>query len=221
RESCVSYGMFHQLRVDHGKEFYLMLGMQEIFENLRSRGDIQCYRQTESKKNLPVERFWVEMNGRVNYPLKTALVWLDNNNIFDINDEIQKYSVSRVSMAVAKYGAGICIRSWNEHHIRGRGKPRTIKDETNLLQPLRPTDLPNVLEAVDLYQQVYRGNLTMERDFGSDPLFDFPDLRQVRRAEFEQHFSMKDIFEDCLNFRSQLLGEAIVWYYQRTLELAR
>ena len=71
-------------------------------------------------QNLPVERFWVEMNGRVNYPLKTALVWLDNNNIFDINDEIQKYSVSQVSMAVAKYGASICIRSWNEHHIRGK-----------------------------------------------------------------------------------------------------
>ena len=64
RESCVSYGMFHQLRVDHGKEFYLMLGMQEIFQDLRSRGDIQCYRQTESKTESK-KVFWdflVELN---------------------------------------------------------------------------------------------------------------------------------------------------------------
>ena len=41
--------MFHQLRVDGGKEFYLTLGMQEPFSDLRSRQDIAAYRQTESK----------------------------------------------------------------------------------------------------------------------------------------------------------------------------
>lgn len=59
------------------------------------------------------------MNGRVNYPLKSALVSMDNNNIIDMTDDIQKYCVSFVTMYLAKHGAGICIESWNEHFIRG------------------------------------------------------------------------------------------------------
>ena len=42
--------MFHQIRVDCGKEFYLMLGMQDYLKHLRNRNDIPSYRQTESKK---------------------------------------------------------------------------------------------------------------------------------------------------------------------------
>ena len=42
--------MFHQIRVDCGKEFYLMLGMQDYLKHLRGRDDIPSYRQTESKK---------------------------------------------------------------------------------------------------------------------------------------------------------------------------
>ena len=45
----MKFGMFHQLRLDGGKEFYLILGMQELFSDLRSRQDIAPYRQTESK----------------------------------------------------------------------------------------------------------------------------------------------------------------------------
>jgi len=42
--------MFHQVRVDGGKEFYLSLGIQETFANLRSNQNIAPYRQTQSKK---------------------------------------------------------------------------------------------------------------------------------------------------------------------------
>ena len=50
RYTCTNYGMFHHMRVDGGKEFYLSLGMQEIYWNLRSRQDISCYQQTQSKQ---------------------------------------------------------------------------------------------------------------------------------------------------------------------------
>ena len=50
RYTCTNYGMFHQMRVDGGKEFCLSLGLQEIYSNLRSRRDISCYRQTQSKQ---------------------------------------------------------------------------------------------------------------------------------------------------------------------------
>lgn len=42
--------MFDQIRVDGGKEFYLMLGVQEIFQNLRSNQTIVPYRQTQSRQ---------------------------------------------------------------------------------------------------------------------------------------------------------------------------
>jgi len=42
--------MFHQLRVDGGKEFHLSLGVQEQFADIRSRNDIEPYRQTQSKQ---------------------------------------------------------------------------------------------------------------------------------------------------------------------------
>ena len=45
----MKFGMFHQLRVDGGKEFYLILGIQELFSDLQSRQDIAEYRQTKSK----------------------------------------------------------------------------------------------------------------------------------------------------------------------------
>ena len=45
-------------------------------------------------QNLPVERFWVEVNARVNYPIKHALVQFDNAQVFDMGHEIHRYCVS-------------------------------------------------------------------------------------------------------------------------------
>ena len=45
----MKFEMLQQLRVGGGKEFYLTLGMQELFSDLRSRHDITAYRQTEPK----------------------------------------------------------------------------------------------------------------------------------------------------------------------------
>ena len=50
REIALTYGMFHQVRVDGGKEFYLTLGIQEQFSHLRSNEDLLPYRQTQSRK---------------------------------------------------------------------------------------------------------------------------------------------------------------------------
>jgi len=54
--------MFHQMRVDGGKEFYLCLGMQEIYSHLRSRQDIRCYQQTQSKKVTILLRFLLALS---------------------------------------------------------------------------------------------------------------------------------------------------------------
>ena len=50
RNAALNHGMFHQVRVDGGREFYLILGIQEIFSHLRNNQDIQPYKQTQSKQ---------------------------------------------------------------------------------------------------------------------------------------------------------------------------
>jgi len=68
---------------------------------------------------LPIERFWPEVNIRVNYPIKRALVELDNSQIINMTCEVQKFCVSFVSIVVAKYGMNIVVTSWNAHTIPG------------------------------------------------------------------------------------------------------
>ncbi len=42
--------MWDQIRVDHGKEFYLSLFIQEMIEGYRNRRERQPYMQTQSTK---------------------------------------------------------------------------------------------------------------------------------------------------------------------------
>ena len=55
RNALLAHGIFHQIRMDFGREFYLVLGMQEHFQELRSRKNIAPYRQTQSKKVMTVQ----------------------------------------------------------------------------------------------------------------------------------------------------------------------
>ena len=63
-------------------------------------------------QNLPIERFWPEVKVRVNYPIKKALVKLDNNQIIDMLCEIHKFCISFVACVVANHGLKI-VMSWN------------------------------------------------------------------------------------------------------------
>ena len=71
-------------------------------------------------QNLPIERFWLEANTRVNYPIKVALVDFDNRRIFDIDNMVHRYCVSLVTCKVASFGLQTCIAAWNEHPIPGK-----------------------------------------------------------------------------------------------------
>jgi len=50
RAATTEYGMWDQVRVDHGTEFYLSLYEQEINAHLRTNVDRQPYIQTQSKR---------------------------------------------------------------------------------------------------------------------------------------------------------------------------
>ena len=75
-----------------------------------------------------IERLWVEINSRINYPVKQVLVEMDNNGDKNMAwhgmaDSLHRYCVSWIAIEVLKIGAETFICSWNSHTIPGK---RTI-----------------------------------------------------------------------------------------------
>ena len=66
-----------------------------------------------------VERLWVEVNARVNYPIKSVLVDMLDNQHFSLDNGLDKFCVSWFSINVAAVGIQLFVASWNEHPIPG------------------------------------------------------------------------------------------------------
>jgi hypothetical protein len=68
-------------------------------------------------QNHTVQRFWPEVNSRVNYPIKLCLIDSENSNVFDINAAAHKFYVSWFTLRVVNEGTTLCIKSWNAHSV--------------------------------------------------------------------------------------------------------
>ena len=75
-------------------------------------------------KNHTAERIWVEMNARVNYPVKKILNALVNEENIDMDDEATKFCVSWFTSRVCHVGSRQVIDAWNSHSIPG--KPESV-----------------------------------------------------------------------------------------------
>jgi hypothetical protein len=139
RPLLLEYGMWDTVRVDHGTEAYLMLAMQDYLKEYRTNTSRPPYIQSPSTsvspierhrigyqalvyilQNHPIERIWVEINGRVNYPIKLVLNNLTDKDEIDMDCPTTKYCVSWVAMHVAQFGCTQVISSWNNHRIPGK-----------------------------------------------------------------------------------------------------
>lgn len=136
--------MWDQIRVDHGREFYLSLYVQEKLAQYRFNTERQPYKQTTSSKvfyfqkhmvpkmvlfllfflsnncfcvytESPCRTNWSEINTRVNYPLKGALVDLVDQDALDMQDNI---TVFRACVS-SQIGVDRTVQSWNAHRIPG------------------------------------------------------------------------------------------------------
>jgi len=94
KATCLKYGLFDQLRVDYGKEFYLCLYHQENLKQYRTNINRPEYIQTMSRQNHTAERKWVEINSRINHPLKCILRKMSDDFEVDMNDPVTKFCVS-------------------------------------------------------------------------------------------------------------------------------
>ncbi len=71
-------------------------------------------------QNHMIERVWVEVNTRVNYPLKRALIEMMDAGCFDLDNTLHIFCVSCVTQRVAGVGVKLFISSWNNHPIPGK-----------------------------------------------------------------------------------------------------
>ena len=73
-------------------------------------------------QNHVVERIWVEVNKRVNYPLKKALMDMENDDLIDTQDKVNhlhRFCVSWLAIRVANVGTRLAVDAWNAHSIPG------------------------------------------------------------------------------------------------------
>ncbi|XP_019859201.1 PREDICTED: uncharacterized protein LOC109587405 isoform X2 [Amphimedon queenslandica] len=173
------YGLWDQIRVDQGKEWYLMLFIQEQLAHLRHNTQRPPHLQTSSKLNHSVERMWVEINGRVNYPIKSCLISLQESGEINMEDEHVKFCVSWFSIRVANVGTAMAVSSWNHHRIPGKkgGIPIQLMRENNMAMSVPYTLIPEATDAVQLMESK-GSHLTWFSSFGSDPLANRVDLAQ-------------------------------------------
>ena len=66
-----------------------------------------------------IERLWVELNTRANYPVKRVLIEMVNTGDIDLTNNLHKYCISWFTIKVLNTGINLFIQSWNNHPIPG------------------------------------------------------------------------------------------------------
>ncbi|KAA0717606.1 hypothetical protein E1301_Tti016786 [Triplophysa tibetana] len=181
KNPVLSHGMWDQVRVDHGAEFYLTLFMQDILAEYRHNQQRLPYLQTSSTKNHTVERIWPEVNKRVNYPIKTPLIQIVDQETLDMEDGLTRYCVSNLTCQISQTGVQRFLQEWNCHNILGKGIPNLLARDGCKVR-ISEQLLPGASEAADLHRQEMGHSLTSPSTFGIDP---FQSEEDKFRAETE------------------------------------
>jgi hypothetical protein len=204
------YGVWDQLRMDHGTEFNLIISVHRSINRYRNNHCHQPFVQSSSRNNHRAERIWPEINSRINYPIKRVLIQLEATGVIDMSCEFTKFSTSWVALKVVATPVMLFINSWNAHTIPGcwGGIPNHLS-QFSRTGYIPPSAIPSTLSAVNSYD----GRLTTNASYGKDPLIDHPRLQELRERDFYQVYpSMDQIFRNILHSNGDLFKEAILFF---------
>ncbi|XP_060734882.1 uncharacterized protein LOC132851919 [Tachysurus vachellii] len=151
-----------------------------------------------SKKNHIVERIWPEVISRVNYPLKTALLQLVDQEEIYMNDSLVRYCVSNLTGQLCQIGLTRLVESWNAHRIPGKGVPNDLAG-CGCPKKIPQELLPHSVDAADLYSQQLGSSLTTHSTFGVDPFSTEQDKLRVENQFAEQYSDISDLFSRAVN----------------------
>ena len=207
------YGMWQQLRMDHGTEFALVSTVQ-LLAHMRIPCDHRPVLRSLSRHNHRAERLWPEVNARINYPVKRILVRMEESQQIDMTDGITKFSVSWVTIVVTASPIMDFIRAWNSHTIPGVGGgiPDVLARRNDRVTFVHPTNVPGVDSAVAAHVS-QGGQLAPESSmvYGTDPNAGYPALQTLRDRDFRVMFpSTQQVFEDILHNGGILFQRAII-----------
>ena len=219
RSAVLNNGLWDQIRVDHGREFYLTLFIHERLRQNRGNSEISPYVQTTSTQNHIIERIWVELNRRVIYPIKRAIVEIQEIATINMNCPVTMFAVSNVLMQVTEVGMNRMIISWNSHFIPRRGVPNILRSTRFGTTSIDSHVLPSVRSAVSMYTD-QGGHLSDPSCVGSDPLQGDVALMQQRESEWLSACDASDLFSDVLLGNISSLNDAIQLYVTLTLRLS-
>lgn len=211
RPILLQYGLWDQLRMDHGTEFVLVRTVQQFLAHLRSRQHRHPVLRSTSRQNHRAERLWPEVNRRINYPVKNVLVTMEESEEIDMNDGCTKFCVSWVTINIVSHAITRFVASWNSHRLPGRygGIPNVLARLTDQTTQVLPGTIPSVDYAATLHQNM-GGTLSPERCFGVDPIAMYPRLQALRERDFKIAYpSMDAVFEDILHGHGGLFKQAI------------
>lgn len=146
-------------------------------------------------QNHAVERIWPGVNNWVNYPIKTALLQMVDQEEINMDDSLVRYCVSNQAGQFCPIGFTRVVEAWNAHRIpgeinkhykiittgictfqqqpqilyfTGKGVPNDLAGSgcpTKIQQEL----LPHSVEAADHYNQELGSSLSPHSTFGHDP----------------------------------------------------
>ncbi len=216
-------GLWDQVRVDHGTEFVLVNYVQQQLSLYRSTGSNRLpVMQTTSRNNHRVERLWVEVNQRINYPIKIVLTRMEADDELDLSQELVKFCISYIVLHVCRNALLQFVTAWNFHRIMGRngGIPNLLAGN-NRTTTLPNHVIPETSSVIATYTSSGNGRLTAPHSFGTDPLIQHPQLQSLRERDFSNHFPNMDIlFESVLHNRGDLFKQALLYFISLTTNFA-
>ena len=194
KRTVLKYGLWDQVRVDGGKEFVLICHVQEIMRDQRRNSSIVPYKTTKSTENNIIERIWVEVNSRINYPLKKALNQFIRDGSIDFSSQLTRFAVSWITCRVSRVGLERFVEAWNHHSIPKKGQPIELMRAKNRASPV--TNMLSKEEAADHYESVVEKSLTRVNGFGTDPLSHCAELNKRSESEVLKKCCFETIFSD-------------------------